>query len=306
MEKRQLPNEFEVPLWKGMDEVNELLEQGKLEKAFAHAEEVWEILPPPREQWIRGGALLFAQCMGEEAINAKRYDLAHRWIEREIEANGDEIDLHTVALYSRIARLYLGLGLNDRGAKTLQTMYDLDGRRAFKDHPELWEIFSNNEASQIDDVYIPSAIQEGDEPDAEVIERNGQELETLLERLDQLIEQGAWADVIQASIKALECLPKPIMQWEIAKDLYRGLAQGCISETMYDQAVRATSEMMSCAGGVEDYALWLLRGESFLSLGQEREAADSFMRAYMLEGEDAFGGEVDMYLEFLREHGAKI
>lgn len=128
--------------------------------------------------------------------------------------------------------------------------------------------------------------------------------EDVQEALDEICEQGNEAmdeDAPEEALlffrQAVDLLPEPAEKWEAYGWLCA--AQGDAHYTMgdFEAALEQFQEAYNLADPEDANPFVLLRlGQCYRRLGNEKNAAEYLLRAYMLEGEDIFEEEDDDFV----------
>lgn len=124
----------------------------------------------------------------------------------------------------------------------------------------------------------------------------------LSERGNVALENGKVATAIIEWRRALELLPAPETQWDAAAWLH-----GSIGDAHWQagRAAQTRDEMLAalnCSSGRENPFIYYRLGLAYRKLGDEANATENLLKAYMLAGDEIFEAEPEgrEALTFLR------
>lgn len=100
--------------------------------------------------------------------------------------------------------------------------------------------------------------------------------------------------------QALALLPQPQALWDAALWLHASIGDGLRSSDDLAGALDQFRIAANCADGATNPFVLFNIGACLLDLGNEDEAVDPLLRAYMLEGEEIFEDEDSKYIDLLR------
>lgn len=101
--------------------------------------------------------------------------------------------------------------------------------------------------------------------------------------------------------KALEQIPNPKMNWEIALQVFTALADCYFNLGSWDLANEYYNKALLCPDGVEYGYIWLGLGQSYFEIGNLEKAKDCLMSAYMLEGIEIFEDQDNKYFSLIEK-----
>ncbi len=122
----------------------------------------------------------------------------------------------------------------------------------------------------------------------------------LSEKGDSFIEEGNHVDAIKKYKSALDLLPAPKNQWEAGTWLYVAIGDAFFFADNYQATYDAFMDALNCPDATDNPFIHLRIGQALYHQNNETGAVDSLLKAYMLDGEEVFEAEDDMYLEFLK------
>lgn len=144
----------------------------------------------------------------------------------------------------------------------------------------------------------------------ELTSRVKSKLDVLAEKGNQLEEQGRYEEAIQIWQEGLRLIPEPQQMYSETIWFLAAIGDVCFQRGMYQQAQdcfdRARGNLTG--EGYRNPFIMLRLGECYLENGDEKNALEYLLRAYMLEGEEIFApdgrGEDDgkKYFDFLKTH----
>lgn len=87
---------------------------------------------------------------------------------------------------------------------------------------------------------------------------------------------------------ALALLPAPVEQWDAACWLYASIGDANWQAGRPKATKEAMFDALNCAGGVENPFIHFRLGQAAEKIGERELAVQSFMKAYMLDGDAIF------------------
>lgn len=131
------------------------------------------------------------------------------------------------------------------------------------------------------------------------------QIEVLSEQGNQHFDAGRQAAAISAWQAALELLPPPSVQWEAWTWLQTAIGDAYFQLGNFAAARAALLDALNGPGAQENPFVHYRLGQASSRLGQEAEAREHLLRAYMLDGEDIFHAEPggEGWLGLLRQAG---
>lgn len=135
---------------------------------------------------------------------------------------------------------------------------------------------------------------------AELAEEILEQITALCERGDELAEEDAFDEAVEAYDMAWSLLPEPKTQWEAATWILAAIGDVAFIAGDLDTAKEALQTVMSCPDAIGNPFIHLRLGQVLFDLDEKDAAADELMRAYMGAGAEIFEEEEPAYLEFLK------
>ncbi len=126
------------------------------------------------------------------------------------------------------------------------------------------------------------------------------QIAVLSERGKRALDAGDGAGAIRVWRQALDLLPPPQQQWEAAMWLHASMGDAFRAEGNEDKALEQFQAAAASDGGGTNPFVQISLGATLYDLGRTKEARDSLLRAYMLEGNDIFGAFGGPYLDYLK------
>lgn len=132
-----------------------------------------------------------------------------------------------------------------------------------------------------------------------------QRIEVLSEQGNQHFDAGRQAAAISAWQAALELLPPRAVQWEAWTWLQTAIGDAYFQLGNFAAARAALLDALNGPGAQENPFVHYRLGQASSRLGQEADAREHLLRAYMLDGEDIFHAEPggEGWLGLLRQAG---
>jgi tetratricopeptide (TPR) repeat protein len=126
------------------------------------------------------------------------------------------------------------------------------------------------------------------------------EAERLLAAGDDLASAGKHAEALGRFQAAWSALPEPREQQDPAIRVLGAIADCHFLLGQWEECRRAVQHASRCVADLDNPFLRLRLGQSLYELGDEREAANWLVPAYLSEGRALFEHDDPKYLEFFR------
>lgn len=117
---------------------------------------------------------------------------------------------------------------------------------------------------------------------------------------DKLAANEEFEAAIAEYNRAWEIVPDPKNDWNASTWILAAIADAAFLAGYKTSAREALDYAMTCPDAIGNPFLHLRRGQVLLDVGDEAEAADELIRAYMGGGLELFASEDARYLTFLR------
>jgi hypothetical protein len=127
-----------------------------------------------------------------------------------------------------------------------------------------------------------------------------EEAERLLAEGDELADEELNEEALSKFQAAWEVLPEPKDDQEPAVRILGAIADSQFYLGRWDACRAAVQHAFRCGGDVANPFLRLRLGQALFELGNEREAANWLVPAYLSEGRMLFEDDDPKYLEFFR------
>lgn len=138
-------------------------------------------------------------------------------------------------------------------------------------------------------------------PPGELSEDIRDALEEICDQGNEAMDEGNPGEAVVFFQQALDILPKPAEEWEAYGWIQSALGDAHFAMSDFPKSLSYFHTACAFAGPEESNPFVLLRlGQCYRRLGDEKNAAEYLLRAYMLEGEDIFEEELDD-LAFLKK-----
>lgn len=119
-------------------------------------------------------------------------------------------------------------------------------------------------------------------------------LEEICDQGNEAMDEGDPKEALIFFTRALELLPKPAEEWEAWGWLQAAIGDARYAMNEFTKALDHFHNAYTFAGPEEVNPFVLLRlGQCYRRTGDEKNAAEYLLRAYMLEGEGIFDDEPD-------------
>ncbi len=155
-----------------------------------------------------------------------------------------------------------------------------------------------------------SKKKNGDEKLEEITPELKAKLDEYAERGNRFEEEEQYEEALQAWEEGLALIPEPQQYYSETIWFLAAIGDVYFQKGMYPQAHKCFDKARGnlSGGGYGNPFIMLRLGECCLEIGDERNAAEYLLRAYMMEGKEIFepdeDGEDDgqKYFDFLRTH----
>lgn len=117
---------------------------------------------------------------------------------------------------------------------------------------------------------------------------------------DSKLEAGSCKEAIQLYNEAMKLLPKPIEQWEAATWLSGSAGNALYMDRQYRAAVIELRRTLKFPGATSNPFILLRLGQSLFELGDQDEARNELVKAYMLGGNRIFDDEHPKYFRLIK------
>ena len=153
-------------------------------------------------------------------------------------------------------------------------------------------------------------LEEFVETDYQLEEEYEEMIQAYYEKGNELEEEGLMEEAIQAWEKGLSLIPEPKQFYSETVWFLGAIGDVYFKKEMYVQAHECFDKARGNVSG-EGYQnpfIMLRLGECCFELGDEKNATEYLLRAYMMEGEEIFETDEDgnddgaKYFDFLRNH----
>ncbi len=123
----------------------------------------------------------------------------------------------------------------------------------------------------------------------ELPEEAQEHMEALSDQGEEAISQGRYEEALDLYNQALSVLPEPREKWEAYVWLKAAMGDACFYMDRFDDGLDHFYEAYTTAGpqNMNPFIVYRI-GQLYRRLGDEDNAIDFLMKAYMLEGEDIF------------------
>ena len=118
---------------------------------------------------------------------------------------------------------------------------------------------------------------------------------------DDASENEFFKSALKHYERALDLIPIPKTDWEIALHVYTALGDCCFNLEDYLLANSYYNKALQCPDAVEYGYVWLGLGQSYLEIENFGKAEDALMSAYMLEGKELFEDIDEKYFNIIKD-----
>ncbi len=122
-----------------------------------------------------------------------------------------------------------------------------------------------------------------------------EQMEALSEQGEEALDQGRFEEALDLYNQVLAILPEPREKWEAYVWLKAAMGDACFFMDRFDDGLDHFYEAYTASGpqNMNPFIVYRL-GQIYRRLGDEENALEFLMRAYMLEGADIFEDEEDL------------
>jgi tetratricopeptide (TPR) repeat protein len=124
-------------------------------------------------------------------------------------------------------------------------------------------------------------------------------IQELCSKGDQLAESEKYSNALSEYYKAYELLPSPKENWDASTWILAAIGDVNFLMKDYEAALQNLINAMKCPDAIGNPFIHLRLGQCHFELGNFNLAADEFVRAYAIEGEELFQNEDIKYFKFL-------
>jgi len=130
-------------------------------------------------------------------------------------------------------------------------------------------------------------------------------IENLSNEGNEFFDSGQFDAAIVKWSEAFDLLPEPKPDWEAATWLLVSIGYAYYQQGKLDQARTNFFDALNSLDAQSNPFIHYRLGQCEIKLGNQNNGVEHLLRAYMLDGEAIFNGEVDgaKYLDILKIHG---
>lgn len=259
---------------------------GKYDDAFALAEQGWNQFPAPVDNWNQ--AYNYAKSFFGKTLERQDFDEAKKWLNRLIDNNNN-------------------LHLSDEEVRFLMGQYcyeKKDKKQAF----EHWDIlvketgfrYFTNAKPEYSDFY--KNYKDTEKDTEELSSEQYEAICDLLDKGDELSEEGKYKEAISTYEEALKGLPEPKEDWDIFDTIVVCIGDSYYEIEQYEKANTYYSMSLVSGNGVENPYVWYVKGRNHIKLGDIENGTDALIRAYMLDGTNIFKSDDNEFLQYIEKY----
>jgi tetratricopeptide (TPR) repeat protein len=128
-----------------------------------------------------------------------------------------------------------------------------------------------------------------------------EQIESLSEKANQLIDKGNFKKAIDNLNEALELLPDPKEKWEAYSWIVSTIGDAYFLQKNFSRSNDYFNNAYKCEECLDNPFILLRLGESYYELENHEKAKEFLLQAYMIEGEKIFKGE-KKYFTWLKKN----
>jgi tetratricopeptide (TPR) repeat protein len=125
-------------------------------------------------------------------------------------------------------------------------------------------------------------------------------IQDLCSKGDQLAESEKYSNALSEYFKAYELLPSPKENWDASTWILAAIGDMNFLMKNYESGLQNFNNAMKCPDAIGNPFIHLRLGQCQFEVGNFDKAADEFVRAYAIEGEELFLNEDIKYFKFLK------
>lgn len=131
-------------------------------------------------------------------------------------------------------------------------------------------------------------------------DEQGLKIEELSELGNAAMDNGDYTKAIAYFTDALNYVPEPKEEWEATGWLHASVGDACFMQSDFEKALEHFRIAARVYGSSPNPFVLLRYGQCFYETGDEKQAANYLLQAYMLEGDEIFSGDDPKYFRFLQ------
>lgn len=126
-------------------------------------------------------------------------------------------------------------------------------------------------------------------------------IKLLSKKGDDYMDCGFFDKALIKYQEALELVPEPKNDWEASTWLLCAIGDVYFFKNDYNESLNYFFEALKAPDGIDNPFIQLRLGQLFFELGNEKQAQEYLIRAYMLEGDEIFEDE-EKYYELIKNY----
>ncbi|MET3118853.1 tetratricopeptide (TPR) repeat protein [Undibacterium sp. GrIS 1.8] len=137
----------------------------------------------------------------------------------------------------------------------------------------------------------------------ELPEKIGTEIDDLSEEGNELCDQSKYEDAILKWSSAIDLLPEPREDWDAYTWLLVSIGDAQYQLNQLDAARNSFYDALNGSDGQANPFVHYRLGQCEIKIGNEDSGISHLLKAYMLDGDEIFSGEIDghLYLQKLKD-----
>lgn len=274
-----------------IDKALDLYNHAKPAEIMAVLQKAWDLLPNPKNQWDESYSIAHDFVLNH--LEDENFDKAREWAETLLSCPVGDADPGE-------AELTYGMVCFEMGDFAEAMDFFADAHE--KSGGEIWdavdpkfEHFFQEQMAEDEEEEWEEEEGEGDELDDEIFEK----IQHLADEGNDLMDEEDYDSAVNKFNEALNLLPEPRGDWEASTWLYASVGDAHFFKTDYAAAAEAFYQAFQSPNGMINPFVLLRLGQSLLETGDEPNATEYLLRAYMVEGRDIFDEENPKYFQFL-------
>ncbi|WP_182418831.1 tetratricopeptide repeat protein [Bartonella sp. HY038] len=314
---QELPVKIEQQVTDFLSKAGELARSGNIALSIEYGLKAWDLIPEPKETWMMYPQIMSINMANKYANIGNSEEFA-KWIDIAFKMyhSPEKTELYVL---STAGEGYLKLEDYEQAYQAFHRTYEIYGKGAFRgadlNHYKFMLYYEGEKQKATLDknaikAYLiengltssaktPEVVDELDED--ELPDDIYEEVENLSGQGQELFDNKQIDAAIEKWQQALSLLPEPRQKWEASLWLYAALGDAYQSKGDHQEALSYFERgYQSAEGYLNPYILYSI-GTNLYDLNRKDEATDYLLRAYMLEGDDIFDEDGEIYLNHLKE-----
>ncbi|MHC5310895.1 tetratricopeptide repeat protein [Myroides sp. LJL116] len=258
--------------------------------------DAWELYPEPKNNWNEIYSLASELFTGY--LEDNNLSKAKKWLNTMVEIN-DNLRMDDQDVLFNQGKFLFETADYQKAFECWKEVVRVAGYRYFEgEDPNYLKYYRNpdkvNELST-SEVFQATIMV------SELTQEQEDRIESLLEQGDICAENQKYKEATDKYLAALELVPSPKEEYDIALDLYVALGDGFFNLRDFINANYYYNLALKAPGALDNGYVWLGLGQSYYELEDKVKAKQALLSAYMLEGIEIFEEESSKYIDLISQ-----